>query len=327
MKPCSAAELLEKAPDRGYPSDYLFSRLNGRRTRLVPDWNTLMDATSPLEQLPEGHFQRILGERTPEAVWRALLFEYGWVYHQMNRQLRKTFAPFFLYAELRTMIICIRYMREMKKDVVRQMLMASLLSDDIKKMLSESDDELSAVQEIEKTLFHFSERFAGIAEIMRTEGLKGFEQKLVERYLSVIVGVGTDPVLRAFFRRLIDARNMLALAKLLKIKSTADHSFISDGTISTERFDEILSGRNAQAADKLVGELTGEMISAVDLTRIEACLYRGISRWLKRESRAVPGTGPALEYVWKCSIEAMNLSILSYGQDLGKDTVAAELVR
>jgi vacuolar-type H+-ATPase subunit C/Vma6 len=286
-----------------------------------------MDSASPLEHLPEGHFQRTLGERTPEAVWRTLLSEYGWVYHQMNRQLRETFSPFFLYAELRTMIICIRYLRELKRDTVRQMLMVSLLSDDIKKMLSESDDEFSVVQEIEKTFFLFSERFKGIAEIMRTEGLKGFEQNLVERYLSVIVGIGTDPLLRAFFRRLIDARNMLALAKLLRLGTTADHSFIPDGTVSAERFDDILAGRNTQAADKLLGELTGEMISAVDLKGIEARLYRRISRWLKRESREVPGIGPALAYLWKCSIEAINLSILFYGQELGRDTVAAELVR
>ena len=327
MKPCSATELLEKAPDHGYPSDYLFSRLNGRRARLVPDWNVLMEATSPLEQLPEGHFQRIFRERTPEAIWRALLFEYSWVYHQMNRQLRETFAPFFLYAELRTMIICIRYLRELKRDTVRQMLMASLLSDEIKKMLRESDDDISAVREIEETFVRFSERFEGIAEIMRTEGLKGFEQNLVERYLFVIVRVGTDPLLRAFFRRLIDARNILALAKLLRIGTTAEHSFIPGGTVGTERFDDILAGRNTQAADKLLSELTGEIISAVDLKGIEVCLYRSISRWLKRESRAVPGIGPALNYLWKCSIETINLSVLFYGQDLDKDTVAAELVR
>lgn len=327
MKPCSAAELLEKAPDRGYPPDYLFSRLNGRRARLVPDWNALMGATSPLEQLPEGHFQRTLGDRTPEAIWRALLFEYGWVYHQMNQHLRKTFAPFFLYAELRTMIICIRYLRELKRDIVRQMLMASLLADDIKKMLGESEDELSAVQEIEKTFFRFSERFAGIAEIMRTEGLKGFEQKLVERYLSVVVKTGTDPLLRAFFMRLINSRNMLALAKLLRIGRTADHSFISGGTVSTQRFEDILVRRNTQEADKLLIELTGEVISALDPKRIEAWLYRSISRWLKRKSRTSPGIGPALEYLWRCSIEAINLSILFYGKDLDKDTVAEELVR
>ena len=327
MKPCSAAELLEKAPDRGYPSDYLFSRLKGRRARLVPDWDALMDATSPLEKLPEGHFQRTLGDRTPEAIWRALLFEYGWVYHQMNQHLRETFAPFFLYAELRTMIICIRYLRELKRGIVRQMLMASLLADDIKKMLGESENELSAVQEIEKTFSRFSERFAGIAEIMRTEGLKGFEQKLVERYLSVVVKTGTDPLLRAFFMRLINARNMLALAKLLSIGRTADHSFISGGMVSTQRFEEILVSRNTHEADKLLNELTGEVISALDPKRIEACLYRSISRWLKRESRTAPGIGPALDYLWRCSIEATNLSILFYGKDLDKDIVAEELVR
>ena len=327
MKPCSATELLEKAPDRGYPPDYLFSRLHGRRARLVRDWDALASSTSPLEQLPEGHYQRTVGERTPEAIWKALLFEYGWVYRQMNRQLRETFSPFFLYAELRTMVICIRYLRELRKDAVKQMLMASLLSDEIKKILSGNDDPVSAVREVEKTFLRFSERFEGIAEIMRTEGLKVFEQNLVERYLSLIAGVGTEPLLRAFFRRLIDARNMLALAKLLRIGTITGQGFIPGGTVGAKRFDDILAGRNTPAADTLLHELTGEMISAVDLKEIETCLYRSISRWLKRESRTAAGFGPALYYLWKCSIETVNLSILFYGQELGKDTVAAELVR
>ena len=327
MKRCSAAELLEKAPDNGFPADYLFSRLKGRRARLVLDWDALAASPSPLEQLPEGHFQMTLGDRTAEAIWRALLFEYGWVYHQMNQQLRKTFSPFFLYAELRTMIICLRYLRELKKDMVRQILMASILSDDIKKILRESNDALTAAQEIEKTFYCLSERFAGIAEIMRTEGLKGFEQKLVEHYLSFVVNAGTDPILRSFFRRLIDARNMLALAKLLRIGTTADHRFISGGMVSTARINDILISRNKQAADKLLFELAGEMISALDLRRIEPGLYRSISRWLKRERSAVTGIGTALDYLWRCSIDALNLSVLFYGQHLAKDALAAELVR
>jgi hypothetical protein len=327
MKPCSAAELLEKTTDPGFPADYLFSRLKGRRSRLVTDWNALVASPSPLDQVPEGHYLRIIGERSAEAVWRALLYEYGWVYHQMNGTLRETFAPFFLYAELGTMIICLRYLRELKKDKVREMLTASLLSRDIKRILSQTDDDISAIEEIEKAFFRFSERFAGIAEIMRTEGLKGFEQKLVERYLSDVVGAGNDPLLRAFFRRLIDARNMLALAKLLRLGTTADQNFISGGSVDTARINDILVRRNEQAADKLLRESTGEMRITADLKGIEASFYRSVGRWLKRESRATAGIGPALDYLWRCSIDALNLSVLYYGQNLGRDAVSAELVQ
>ena len=94
MKRGKAAEFLEKAPDHGLPDDYLLSRLKGRRSHLVMDWEAIGKSASPLEQLPDGHYQRVFGVRTPEAIWRALLIEYRWVYHQMNGQLRETFAPF-----------------------------------------------------------------------------------------------------------------------------------------------------------------------------------------------------------------------------------------
>jgi hypothetical protein len=33
-----------------------------------------------------------------------------------------------------------------------------------------------------------------------------------------------------------------------------------------------------------------------------------------------------MDYLWRCSIEAMNLGVLFYGKDLERDIVIAELV-
>jgi len=294
---------------------------------MVVDWEAIEKSTSPLEELPEGHYQRIFGVRTPEAIWRALLIEYRWVYHQMNGQLRETFAPFFLYGELRTLFICLRYLKELKRDKVREILSASLLSEEIKMTLRESSGELSAAQGLEEKFQCLSGRFRGITEIMRQEGLSGFEREVAGRYLSVIVLAGLDPVLRSFFTHIVDARNILALAKLLKLATTPEHPFIPGGTIDAKRLREILDRRNRQAADKILRAFTGEEMRPADLVKLEASLYRGISRSLKREGRASLGTGPVLDYLWRCSIEAMNLSLLSYGGQLKRDIVAAELVR
>ena len=35
---------------------------------------------------------------------------------------------------------------------------------------------------------------------------------------------------------------------------------------------------------------------------------------------------PILDYLWRCSIEAMNLSVLYHGRDLEREAVTAELV-
>jgi len=79
--------------------------------------------------------------------------------------------------------------------------------------------------------------------------------------------------------------------------------------------------------NRLLHELGLEEISAAGPVKVEATLYREITRTLKKESRDDLSIGPILDYLWRCSIEAMNLSILSCGQKLPRDIVKAELVR
>ena len=327
MKTCNISDLLEKGADCGYPLDYLLSRIRGRKARLITDWKSMIASMSPLEQLPQGHYQRIAGDRSPEGIWRALLSEYRWVYYQMNGQVRNVFAPFFAYAELRTLFICLRNLKEMKKARVREMLSATLLSDEIKSILVRSDDEMAAARDIEEKLSCFSGRFSGIAEILHQEGLNSFEHELAVRFLSVVVGAGLNPVLHDFFRRLIDARNMMALAKLLKLGTTAEHSFIPGGTIGHGKLRDVLGTNDRATADRLLRKFTGEEAGVADLAGLEVSLYRGISRHLKKQGRATLSISAVLDYLWRCSTEAMNLSVLSYGQGLERDVVATELVR
>ena len=253
--------------------------------------------------------------------------EYQWIYHQMNGQVRKTFAPFFLYGELRTLFICLRYLRGLKRDRLQEVLSLSLLSGEIQAVLLRSPDELSAARGIEEKFLGLSGLFKGIAETMRHEGLKGFEQKLAELFLSAVIATGLDPFLKSFFLQVIDARNILALAKLLKLDATLERPFISGGRTDAVKFREILDRRDVQAADKLVRGFTGEKNAPANLSGLEISLYRGISRSLKRGGRGSLGTGPVLDYLWRCSVDAMNLSILSYGAKLTRDIVAAELIR
>jgi vacuolar-type H+-ATPase subunit C/Vma6 len=318
---------LEYAPDHGFPPDYLLSRLRGRKSRLVADWDLLVKSTSPMEKLLPGHYQMIFGIGAPAAVWRALMAEYRWVYHQMNGPARKTFAPFFLYGELRTLFICLRYLKGSMRDRLQEVLSVSLLSSEIKDALLKSPDELSAARKIEEILRGLFGRFNGITGTMKHAGLKDFEQKLAERFLSVMISTGLDPLLKIFFLQVIDARNILALAKLMKMGATSDHPFISGGGTDAVRLREILDRRDVQAADKIVQGITGEKTAPADLSGLERSLYRGISRSLKRSGRGSLGTGPVLDYLWRCSVEAMNLSILSQGTKLARDIVAAELVR
>ena len=245
----------------------------------------------------------------------------------MNSRLRSIFAPFFVYAELRTLFICLRNLKEMNRARAREMLSGGLLSEELREILSASADEFAAIRAIEEKLARLSGQFSGITEILRQKGLSGFEHELTKRYLSVIVRAGLDPVLRAFFMRLIDARNALALAKLLRLDKPAEHAFIPGGTIDAARLKEILDSRGRPDMERLLKEMTGEEIASGDNVKLEASLYRGITRSLKKEGRSPLSIGPILEYLWRCSIEAMNLSVLCHAQGLERELVAAELVQ
>jgi vacuolar-type H+-ATPase subunit C/Vma6 len=327
MSQFNAADLLDKGKDTEYPPDYLLSRLRGRKARLIRDWAPLVASPAPLEKLAEGHYQRVCSDISAEGIWKALLIEYQWVYYQMNAQLRKIFGPFFLYTELRTIFICLRNLKDMKRAGAKEMLSASLLSEELREILSESADEFAAVREIEERLRRLSGQFIGIAEILRQKGLSGFERELTKRYLTVIVGAGLDPFLQIFFMRLIDARNALALVKLLKLDSMTEHHFIAGGRINIVRLREVLQSRDRSEIARLLRGLTGEEIDPAEHVKLEAALYRGITRSLKKEGRSTLSTGPIIEYLWRCSIEAMNLSMLCYTVGMERHLVAAELVQ
>jgi len=319
-------ELLCSPADRGYPAEYLLARIKGRRSRLIRDWKRLtFDAGlfgDAAARMPEG----LLKVKSPGSIESDLAREYRWVYEQMNMQLRGIFAPFFLYAELRTVFICLRRLKDRKAGALDELLSASLLSDTMKNVFLQSDDVKLAVAKVEKLFSSLSAVYAGLSRILAADGLRGVEQSLTERYLAETVRAKLQPLMKSFFIRLIDARNAMSLYKFLRLDMTTVPSFIAVGSIPVERLTEIARSDDLAKAGALVKELTGVPVDRPDPTSVELALYRGITRWLRKAGRDPFGVAPILDYLWRCSIEAMNLRVLYYGKDLEREAVTAELV-
>src|SRR5512135_886646 len=191
-------ELLQKPVDAGYPAEYLLSRIRGRRSALIRDWKRLIYDASLFEasSLPK---MGGLKAKSPDGVWASLVKEYRWVYGQMNMQLRRTFGPFFLYSELRTLIICLRRLPDRKAGVLDEVLNRSLLSDEMKHVLFLSTDLQTAVAGIERMFASLGKKAPGLAAALEEDGLRGVEQRLVEWYLAETVAAGLDPLLKLFF--------------------------------------------------------------------------------------------------------------------------------
>lgn len=266
-------------------------------------------------------------ERSAEDLWRNLLKEYRWVYTQMNERLREVFRPFFLYTELRTLFIGLRHLKDGSGGRTGELLDVSLLSDQIKEILISSSDMQAAVEVIEKCFLSLSDEFKGLTETLVAEGQRGVEQKVTNTYLAVIVRKRLHPVVRTFFARLIDARNIMNAYKHLRLEERKMAPFISGGTLAAAELREMTAKEDLFGISSVIRKFFGIKLDAPEPAKVELALYKGITRFLRKEGREPFGAGPILDYLWRCSLEVMNLSILIQCKDLEREAVAAELVQ
>jgi vacuolar-type H+-ATPase subunit C/Vma6 len=314
-------ELLQRAEDKGYPADFFLSRIRGKRAGLIIDWTSLLFGGDPFEYLASSPARGIVTATSSEGLWRDLMKEYRWIYFRMDRALGQIFSPFFLYCELRTIFICLRHIKGGTASRIGEVLSPSLLSDGVKKILRESEDVTTAVKDIERTFLEVSKAFAGIAGICDREGLGGFERELVARYLVTAVRNGLHPLLKEFFVRIIDSRNIISCYKFLRLQPAGAPDFIPHGSIDKSAFAEIIKTKDITAVHRLAGIKD----RAAD-SDVVGAVYGKMTAFLRRAGRDPLGAGPVLDYLWRCEREVVNMRLLSYGRDIDRETLRKELV-
>lgn len=319
-------KLLEQIEDRGYPQEYLLSRIRGRRADLIHDWRPFAAEPAPFDHIPSSRYPGVLGERPAEAIWRKLLLEYRWVYRQMNMRIREVFWPFFLYSELRTIFICMRHIKEKKSGKADELLDASLLCSEMKDALRHGDDILKAAEAIERSFVSISDVFKGLSETAASKGLLEFEKMLTNTYLMHVLKEGLHSIIKDFFIRIIDARNIISLYKYLRFETAASPPFLQGGGIDIRRLEHILDRRDIFGLVTLVREITGIDIDVSSAVQVEKALYTAMTRHLRRAGRDPLALGLILDYLWRSSIEAMNLSMIFYLKDLEREVVESELI-
>lgn len=318
--------LLKQGRERGYPVEYLLSRIRGRRSRLIRDWQSLIYDATPLEFLASAQYQGFVRERSAEGMWRALLLEYGWVFRQMEEETRKIFAPYILYTELRTVFICLRYLQGDRTQKAGEVLGVSLLADNVKNILRDREAS-AAVESLERQFCRLSPEFTGLAAKYEEKGLREIEQHLTNSFLIAIIRTPLHPVMKEFFSRIIDARNILSLYKSMRLNAKDAAVFIPGGTVSIGQLKGLLDKDDIIEVITLIRQAAGITIAAPDPTQVEVSLYRGITKYLHKEGRDPLGAALILDYLWSCSLEVMNLSLLLAGKDLEREEIAAELVK
>lgn len=317
--------LLRREQRPGHPPEYLYSRVRGRRSKLIRDWRAVLRDATPAQHLASAEYRGFVRDRTLEGMWGSLLTEHAWAFGQMDEELRCRLAPYFLYVELRTLCMCLRHRSAEHEQEVNGLLDPSLLSRELKELLR-SAALPGLLVELEERFSALSPLFRGLSARYADAGLRSAERFLTDAYLEYVLTLPLYPVLRGLFIRLINSRNLLLLYKVLRFGAKDPATFIPGGTIAPDQLETALQRDDLFAVLPLLRQATGIALSEPDLTRLETALYRSITKHLRREGRDPLGMALVLDYLWQCSLEMTNLSLLFAGKDQGREEIAAELV-
>ena len=320
-------EFLQETGDRGYPTEYLLSRIRGRRVFLFREWEDVEAGTDSSLHFVPAHYRDFIAQYSIEGIWKRYLKEVRWVYFQMNRTVRDIFYPYFIFSELDTLMVCLRYsIGAGNKAEIEGLLSLGLLSEKIKHVLR-SDAVIPHVLEIlRKKIPFLSTDPPGLSGKAAKNGLAGVERWITSSLIDYITGLPLHPVLQRYFSLIIDARNILTLYKYLTWEIPSAPVLFKGGSMPQAVLQRIGHSRDISRLEELIYKKTG--LSGIEgkmSAGIEVLLYRDITKRLKKMERECD-MGFILGYLWRFSREARNFTILSYGSTVERDALKEELV-
>ncbi len=311
--------------NKGYPLEYLLARIRGRRGYLIDDWGPVLAAADPLAAVSAPPWRQAPVLSPEEAVWSTSLREFAWVYSQMEWRPRMIFAPLFLYFELRTVVLCLRRRSAGDEGDMAGLLRFSLLSAKVRRILQENNDLPAIVAGLANLFGSMAEPGKGLKKAYREGGLAGFEERLANFYLEHMANTRLHPVIAEFFSRLIDVNNIIILVKRLRWRIAAPPSFIRGGKVRQSHLLDAARRPDMEGASLLLFRITGAEVSPT-AGNMESLLLASITRMVRRTGREPVGIGLILDYLWRSSMQARNLSILVHGTEIDREVLREELI-
>lgn len=310
-------ELLRDVGGTGYPLEYVLARIKARRSYLVDKWGAALASAEP--------FAAVFVPGSDEAVWTSLQRELVWVYAQMEQRTRVILAPLFLYLELRTIIICLRLRSAGEEGDVAGLFRFSLLGAKAKAILQRETDIPELVAGLDRLFEDAGFAGTGFVKAYREGGLAAFEERLAKFYLEQTAHARLHPVLAEFFCRLIDMKNLMILIKHRRWRIAAPPSFIVGGKLRVAHLQEAARAPELTGASRLFRRIAGTEADST-AANVESLLLATISRMARKAGREAEGVGLVIDYLWRCSMQARNLSLLVHCPEIDRDLLGGELV-
>jgi hypothetical protein len=302
--------LLKTLTECEYPAEFLVARLLGKKSTLFRNWESLIASSDRLQNLQNSPFYPYLKKYGTSGIWRFLQDEHLWVYSRMNPFLRKTFTPYFVYHELNTLLVCLRYLYSKKEiESVQQELRNSLLHSDIQKILVSGLDFTVTLIALESCLFKQYELFKGLSELYEKKGIAALEIFIRDCFFAIIISQKQPTMLKHFMQYLIDFHNCMFLAKTLRWQTETEPDVISGGTIPGDRFRKAYFLKDMTPVVKFLHlDASGE--SAAEIQKLEISLLISITRKLKNRSYQRTVVGDILFYLWEQYRYTRNISMV-----------------
>lgn len=281
-------KLLLEITTAGTSDDYLYARVRCRRAALD------VSGTAPLGG----------GEDSQEKLKR----EFSWVYRRMSSRLRRQLLPVFEAAELRTLVLCLRYLAAGDRSAIGSLLTSSLLHPQLQRELLAAKRGTPLVATLERLLAEQQPLFGGLAEIYLRRGPGGLEQALIGRHLQQSLERCRPGALQLFLCYLLDMRNLLAIYKHLRWQVPQPPPLLTGGGLSPGRCEELWRARDLKALLQVMRKFTG-LDDDPEQLGVEDFLLRGLSVRLQRAGRDPLQPGLLIDYLWRCRQTVRNLGL------------------
>jgi hypothetical protein len=319
------AALLKEQPYEGYPTDYLLARIRGRRATLPSAWPGPGAGGEAAEGTLQQLYPSSAGTVTAAAARAELRAELRWAYRQMDDGMRLTFAPFFFWVELGTIILVNRFRRTGQRERSAPLLAASLLGQRLRQLLAREGEPAPLFDELGVLLGAVCGPCRELGGVYRQRGGRAWEEQLVRLFLERMTEAPLHPVLAEFFRALIDLRNLMVLAKQLRWQLHDPEAFARGGEIPPKRLQRVLAEGTPTLPAALLGLLPGMAPPAAAPANPEPLLLHWLTRRVRQLAREPGGIGLILDYLWQRIMTARNLGLVFHGTDLERPALHAEL--
>ncbi len=291
-------KLLREITAAGAANDYLFARIRCRRAAL-----DLSGAK------PWG------GGGEPQELLRR---EYLWVYRRMNARLRRQLLPVFEAAELRTLVLCLRYLAAEDYSAIGSLLKLSLLHPLLQRELRGAKRVTPLVATLERLLAEQQPEFRGLSETYLRQGPGGLEQALIGGHLQRSLNCCRLTVLKEFLRYLLDSRNLLAIYKHLRWQVPSGPPLLAGGDLSLAVCEKLWRAKDLNGLLSLIKKFSGQT-GDPEQFGVEDFIFQGLSQRMHRAGRDPLQPGLVIDYLWRCQ-QATRKRGLRMEQDRGLST-------